>query len=303
MKLQYFTSTCAALLIANGSAMAAPELRPMCTGTYTIYSGTIEGQSGSQTHFIQNKRSQGKGTLDVRKCGREMVLDSEFELLLNQSILNDAEYHGELNMGGVTREFTFTSVNPRKMTGIMQAGDGELSLKRGLELVYQSGSAPDLQGCSDDSAPPGPNRKTSVAETQIASAFNSIGLNPDTANGYSFDDYVWQATSDGETAWVSFQLGSSGSIIPVKSEISLEEICSGEAGKLDVARQILSFKIFRLEDSTHVFAQLIDLETGKILQQQEGVEDSTSDSAVKSAGLKALKSMTALPTRMSDGKL
>lgn len=293
----------ALVLLSLSEAAAAPGFLPMCEGTYEIYSGTITAQAEGQTSMIQSPRPQGRGTLKVSQCGRQMNLTSDFELLLDQSMLEDARYHGQLDMGGVAREFTFDVVHPRLMTGKMEAAGQGLALSRGLKLVYLSGQAPDMKGCQDDPAEAALQSALSSPASAVVDAMQAHGLKPPANSSLSPGDYIWRTSDTDGSAKLAFLIGESGAIVPARrTPVTLEEICSGEAEKIDTPRRVLDFKIFTLDDSSHVFVRVIDLQTGRILEQREGVVSRTGSKAIGEAAASAMTELGSMPKVMSNGK-
>ncbi|WP_289069566.1 hypothetical protein [uncultured Aliiroseovarius sp.] len=126
--------------------------------------------------------------------------------------------------------------------------------------------------------------------TEARGFVSARGLAPPSPD-FASQDY-FRTSKDGEDLFeahggssfrIVFLLGSDNAILPAtRAATRFREICNAEDGTLDPPRRLLTFKINEVENphGFDVFAQIVDIETGKILAQRESEVTGTDDAAL-----------------------
>lgn len=88
---------------------------------------------------------------------------------------------------------------------------------------------------------------------------------------------------NGSTLHLGILPGSDNAILPaIRTATRFREICRAKEGKLDPPRRPLDFKIYEVENphGFNAFAQIIDIETGKSIDQRESKVVGLDDAAL-----------------------
>ncbi|MCS4503932.1 hypothetical protein NYO91_07565 [Arhodomonas aquaeolei] len=114
----------------------------------------------------------------------------------------------------------------------------------------------------------------------VASALTAVGAATDPG---AFGDYLWSEVKQG-SRHVSMWLTADRQ--PRRAARSMPDPCDVAPGSLEGARYLLDFEIYRLGgDGTHMaVARVVDVETGRILQQRMGEGGRGRDGAVAAVG-------------------
>ncbi|MCZ0814331.1 hypothetical protein N5A93_19100, partial [Roseovarius sp. EGI FJ00037] len=182
----------------------------------------------------------------------------------------------KLTGGGATRIFNFSALTPRRIDSWMVATGGGLTVQRGMKLTLETGTKGQPTSCVFDR-----EQQDFSTENAAARAFlTEQGMSPPSTE-FSPKDYfraaetehqVANQTRAGRTRHIRFLLGSGNSVLPAaRGKTLFQELCGADPGDLDPPRRLLNFKYYPVEnpDGYDVFAQIIDIETGKILAQAE----------------------------------
>jgi hypothetical protein len=263
------------------SALAAPVL--LCDGTYIASQRWL---SSMKTGVFQGGRPLGPVTIRVRECGDAITLTAQgTTIALRRSLAGSATYIGTHQTRGPRLEFTLTAQTPRTIGGTMVASDGQLGLKRTLALMLKKGEAADMTACAHeaaqfDAATPGPD------PAALTGLFKAQNLQP--APGFSLSDYIRSTSVTArDITHMSIYMGADGTILPRVSDAALQQaICTGKPGRYAPPAYVINFKLTTVRSSrtdSFAYMQVIDIETGKILEQQEGISEGEGTPAVTAA--------------------
>lgn len=259
-------------------AMAAPnggfaETLP-CQGRYHVVSGSVTLAADGGVHVLTRRRNEGTVDLTYQGCDRILMAGGGIRMDLVRSATSG--WTARLDGGGATRVFNFSTLTPRQIDSWMVAMGGGLSAERGMKLTLETGTSGQPTSCIFDS-----DRQDFSTENAAARFFLAErGLTPPSSE-FSPDDYFRateaerQVANDsraGSTRQIRFLLGSNNRVLPsTREKTQFQEFCHADPGDLDPPSLWLNFKYFPMEspDGYDVFAQIIDIETGKILAQAE----------------------------------
>lgn len=295
------------LVGTSGSATAENSFRNgACNGTYTLHSAGAVGTAGPMTIPVGKPVLTG-AQIELGQCGRELVLTADgVTAVLYQEVMNDRIYSGSLDMGdGAKRRLTLTVGDDRNLRGSLVATDGHAQVTRPLWVMLTKPSETRFEGCVDDDEELSAPRGLSHEATVVLNHLSSLGFVP--AESLQFEDYVAMKSPDAQSTHVSLRISREGAVLP-RPEIAAEQMddasayCIGDE-RLDPARQVLDFKVAYADEDPFVFARIIDIETGKILQQVEGKPAKAGEGALQSAVEDAWLKLSPPLTQMTDGVL
>ena len=275
------------LALAGDPALAGKTTLP-CQGSYQAMSGTVTLAAGGVV-VLPRKRKEGIVHLTYESCDRVTLNGSGARMTLVRDGTGGG-WTGRMTGGGATRVFQFQALTPRRLTSHMVAVGGGLTVQRGMELTLQTGTENQPTDCVFDTDSKDFSLMDGAAEAFMAAR----GLTPPTPD-FSRRDYfraretshdVVQESRKGSVQHVSFLLGRDNAILPsTRGKTRFREACRSNKGELDPPRRMLNFKIHELAPPQRfdVFAQLIDIETGKILNQSEAIVEGTGEAALATA--------------------
>lgn len=275
-------------LVALGSPAFAQA--PPCDGVYEFFSGknTIKVAPGNSMHdaervaraynnregllaaIIPNPRSEGLHEVKVSQCGRQFVLTQGGKrMVFLQSVMDDSLYVAQ-DIGTEKAELTVRVVDHKFMVGEVAGESHGYKFRFPLVMEPREIAPPDMKGC-DDARQPDEEEGTQTTGAQgLTGALALQGKAP--APGYGLSDYVLASTAaDGsQKTWLN--LSMEGKILPAEPPTpDMVRICTTDGRSLiDPPRYRLNFKQKAVEDGIYVFVQVIEIETGKILEQREG---------------------------------
>jgi hypothetical protein len=243
----------------------------------------------------------------VAQCGREMIVTADgISAVLYQEVMDPRSYSGSIEMGdGAARVLTLRVGDDRNLRGAMVASDGNMSVTRPLWFMLTAPSETRFEGCTDDSEGPLSPQGMSAEAAAVVNQLSNMGLSP--AEGLEFADYVTTSNPDAQSARVSLRLSLDNAILP-RPEVAAEQMddesayCLGDE-RLDPTRQILEIKVEYADDDPFVFVRFIDVETGKILSQAEGVPNIAGEGALQSAITDGWQKLAPAVGQMTDGVL
>ncbi len=260
-----------------------------CQGRYQAISGDVIMSGGGMVQVDPRNRNEGTVDLTYDGCDR-IVIDGQG---MRMPILRSATsgWTGTLTGGGATRVFRFTALTPRRIDSWMEAFGGGLTVQRGMKLTLVKATEHQPVNCIFDA-----DRKAFARENAAARAFMAgRGLTPPTAD-FAPRDFFRAAEIEANVAdpsraassrHIRFLLGSGNAILPAtRAKTRFREVCRAEEGTLDPPRRLLDFQIGLLDNPprAEVFAQIVDIETGRILAKRRG-EAHGSDSAAIAAAM------------------
>ncbi|SMH39949.1 hypothetical protein [Maritimibacter sp. HL-12] len=272
-----------ALLATSAQAQTLP-----CQGRYNVVSGTVTLAAPGGVVVLTRTRNEGMVDLTYEGCDRIAMVGQGVRMDLVRSATSG--WTATLTGGGATRVFNFAALTPRLIDSWMVATGGGMTAQRGMKLTLVSGTEGQPMDCIFDG-----ERQDFSLENSAAQAFLAgRSLTPPSAE-FGLSDYyranetdhdVATESREGSTRHISFLLGTGNAILPGTREATrFREVCRAEDGDLDPPRRLLNFKIHPLEDPDGyaVFAQVIDLQSGKILAQAESEVTGRDDAALSRA--------------------
>lgn len=266
------TSGIAAIIALVVSGVAAEPLP--CQGRYNVVSGDVTMSSGGFVHIDPRNRNEGNVDLIYDGCDRIRMEGQGTRMDLVRSATSG--WSATLTGGGATRVFKFNALTPRLIDSWMDGFGGGIMVQRGMKLTLVNGTEGQPVDCIFDG-----ERQDFSRENVAAQAFLAVrGLTPPSSD-FTPRDYFRAAEVEadvvtesrkGSTLQIRFLLGTGNAILPAtRAAARFREICQAEKGELDPPRRMLNFKIHEVENphGFDVFAQIIDLETGRIIAQRE----------------------------------
>ncbi|WP_076535608.1 hypothetical protein [Roseovarius nanhaiticus] len=303
---------------------------PPCEGTYEYFSGksfanvapgnalpdagriaqAYNNREGWVGQIIRKPQSEGLFEVEVNQCGREFVISQGGKsMVFLQSATNGTTYVAQ-NIDIEGGELTMRVLGHKNFVGKIEGVTHGFKYTFPVAMEPRDTSMPDLEGCHDDAVASSDTFAHEKTATRGFLAARGMTPRAEFAPGDYFrvletDRDLAGASRDGSTRHIRFRMGRNNAILP---EIGMREICLAEPGKLDPPRRLLSFKIFRVEkpDGYLVFAQEIDIETGKILGQAEGESIGREAAALQAAMTDAATALEANGTvigHLSDGMM
>lgn len=233
----------------NGTDRPSPELttyspKQGTTGTtVTIEGSHFSSTASNNTVFFDQETitptSASSSQLKVEVPGALQPRSSAYQL------------HVSVQNSGDTRSVPFTVTKSKNPETTVSADKARQSLKAVME---NRGYAPaDLQS------------KISAGESQAESNLSLL-------------DYIESEVNDSGVRMVRLPIGPDGNIIPSGAwRDSNSNFCLNRIRNMKGAVKILNFKLNHLADGYDVFAQYIDVETGKIEEQREGQDADLQD--------------------------
>lgn len=272
-----------ALAVSSASAEPLP-----CQGRYEAISGDVTMSSGGTV--IVDPRNRSEGTVDFIYDGCDRIRMEGQGARMDIVRSATSGWTGTLTGGGATRIYKFNALTPRVVDSWMDAFGGGIKVQRGMNLRLVKATEGQPVDCIFDG-----DRQNFQRENAAARAFMTArGLTPpstdfDLRDYFRAADVEHDAVSDsrqGSTLHLRFLLGSDNAILPAtRTATRFREICRAEEGELDPPRRLLNFKIHEVENphGFNVFAQIIDIDTGKIIAQRESEAVGLDDAALADA--------------------
>lgn len=295
-----------ALLATSAQAQTLP-----CQGRYNVVSGTVTLTAPGGVVVLTRTRNEGMVDLTYEGCDRIAMVGQGVRMDLVRSATSG--WTATLTGGGATRVFNFAALTPRLIDSWMVATGGGLMAQRGMKLALVSGTEGQPTDCIFDG-----ERQDFSLENSAAQAFLAErGLAPPSPE-FALSDYfrstelehdVVTESRKGSTRHISFLLGTGNAILPATRKATrFREICRAEDGELDPPRRLLNFKIHPVENPNgfKVFAQVIDLQTGKILGQAQSEVTGRDEGSLSRAMTNAAGKLEAGGTKigpLSDGRV
>ncbi|MGC9369357.1 MAG: hypothetical protein ACP5DX_07470 [Paracoccaceae bacterium] len=293
-----------------GPTAGAGQTTLPCQGTYQAISGSVTLAAGGVV-VLNRKRNEGPVHLTYQGCDRIEMTGGGARMTLVRNG-SGGGWTGRMTGRGATRVFRFDALTPRLVTSQMVAVGGGLTVQRGMELTLQQGTENQPTDCIFDA-----ERKDFSLMNGAAEAFMAArGLAPPSAD-FSMRDYfraretahrVAQDSRKGTGRHVSFLLGTGNAILPAtRGKTRFGQLCRAGKGALDPPQRMLNFKIFEQSPPQRfqVFAQVIDLQSGKILSQSEAVVEGGGEATLAAAMGQAAAKLEGMGVRigaLSDGR-
>lgn len=256
-----------------------------CQGRYRVVSGSVTLAAAGGVHVLTRKRDEGTVDLTYQGCDRIVMAGGGMRMDLIRSATSG--WTAKLAGGGATRVFNFSVLTPRRIDSSMVATGGGLTAQRGMKLTLETGTKGQPTSCIFDG-----DRQDFSTENAAARAFlTERGMTPPSSE-FSPKDYFRAAEKEhqvvnparaGSTRHIRFLLGSGNTVLPAaRGKTLFRELCGANPGDLDPPRRLLNFKYYPVEnpDGYDIFAQIIDIETGKILAQAESQVVGRGDAAL-----------------------
>lgn len=241
---------------------------------------------------------QHTGVLGVSQCASDLVFQVPGKPTLHLTRTPDGDaYLGTTRTDGCTTHWRLEPGTTRMTGGYRgQCPGGALSAKVVMTRVgpaesapqpadTRSGTATPPESVPDDWMPETGDQDrlslTSAVDAVEDAILESAGASPrsDALNGY-----VWPKVEDGSTRILMWLTADHA---PRLHHDLLPEPCDAAPGSLEPANYLLSIKVLRPDYRDYmVFAQLIDVTTGKILRQTEsagGADDAGMQAAIDTA--------------------
>lgn len=234
------------------------------------------------------RRNEGIVDLTYDGCDRIAVEGQGMRMPITRSATSG--WSGGVTGGGATRFFRFNALTPRLIDSWMDAFGGGMTVQRGMKLTLVKGTEHQPVDCIFDGERQDFSRENAAARTFLAAR----GLAPPSSD-FALRDYFRAAemgnrtqteSRKGSARHIHFLLGNGNRILPAtRAAARFREICRAEKGALDPPRRLLNFKITEVEnpDGFDVFAQVIVIETSKIVAQRESDVTGTDDAALAAA--------------------
>ena len=131
--------TILSLLAISISNTTQTEIIIPCDGTYATSQKWLADIVGTA---IQGACSLGSIELKTLKCGNTITISADGMNVSLDRISSDSNTFKGNHKGTPNLEFTLNAKTPQHISGRMIASDGQLTLKRPLAVILQSGSAP-----------------------------------------------------------------------------------------------------------------------------------------------------------------
>lgn len=271
----------AALALTISTAAAEPL---PCQGRYSAVSGNVIMSASGIVHVEPRNRNEGTVDLTYDGCDRIAIAGQGMRMNIVRSATSG--WSGTLTGGGATRVFRFNALTPRLIDSWMDAFGGGMKVQRGMKLTLVKGTEHQPDDCIFDG-----ERHDFTRENTAARGFMAArGLIPPSSD-FAPQDY-FRTSKVGEDPFeahggssfrIRFLLGSDNHVLPAtRAATRFREVCRAEEGTLDPPRRMLTFKISEVENphGFNVFAQIIDIETGKIIAQRKSDVTGTDDAAL-----------------------
>ncbi|MCQ0093528.1 hypothetical protein [Roseovarius sp. M141] len=317
-----------ALMAITGMADPAKGGAPPCEGTYEYFFGksfvnvapgnalpdagriaqAYNNREGWVGQTIRKPQSEGLFEMEVNQCGREFVISQGGKSMLFVQSANDDTTYVAQDIGIESGSLTMRVIGHKVFVGKLEGVSEGFKYTFPVAMEPRDTVMPNMDACSDSEEAEAPD--FAQENTATRGFLAARGMTPPAE--YAPGDYfraleterdLAGTARDGSTRHIRFRMGRSNAILP---EIGMREICQAGPGKLDPPRRFLNFKIFRVEkpDGYLVFAQEIDIETGKILGQAEGESIGREAAALQAAMTDAATALEASGTvigPLSDG--
>ncbi|GAW37217.1 hypothetical protein RA2_04293 [Roseovarius sp. A-2] len=266
------TATQSLVALALSVSTVASEPLP-CQGRYKAISGDVIMSSAGMVQIDPRNRNEGTVDLIYDGCNR-IVLEAQGQRM---PIVRSATsgWSGTLSGGGAKRIYKFNALTPRHIDSWMDAFGGGMMVQRGMKLTLVKATEHQPVECIFDGDRHDFSRENSAARSFLAAR----GLTPPSTD-FTLSDYFRASqlatdfideTRNTSSLHLRFLLGSGDVILPAtRAATRFREISRAEEGTLDPPRRMLDFTIFELKNpaGVEVFAQIVDIETGKILAKR-----------------------------------
>lgn len=268
------------------SAVAAEPLP--CQGRYQAISGDVTMSANGIVQIDPRKRNEGTVDLIYDGCDRIIIDGQGMRMPIVRSATSG--WSGTLTGGGATRIFKFTALTSRQIDSWMDAFGGGMTVQRGMKLTLVNATEQQPVDCIFDGERQNFSRENAAAQAFLAAR----GLTPPSPN-FTPRDYFHAAIVETDlidearntsSLHLRFLLGSGNAILPFsRGATRFQEVCRAEDGTLDPPCRMLSFEIHELDNPprVEVFAQIVDIETGKIIAKRQSEVAGTDDAALAAA--------------------
>lgn len=275
-----------------------------CNGTYEASQKWL----ASLGYTIQGKKDLKPTEVKVLECGNTLEISQHGKTIsLKRTTANSNTFKGEIK-GLPTINLNLEAVSAQHMKGLMIASDGELTLKRPVAMILESGTTPNIESCEVRS----PARPMHTNTLALAIVLTQDGIFP--SKGRSYQDYIHEGKSnptyverhEGSKTYdlhdshsVSFYIDDKGAILPKMSDQRLlKGVCSPKEKRLALADKLINIKIIQYGRQIDVFLQINNM-NGKITKQYTGIMNGEGvrriSQTIKKAWIKAnipIKSMS-----------
>ncbi|WP_458791240.1 hypothetical protein [Yoonia sp. MH D7] len=296
--------------LALSVSIATAEPLP-CQGRYQAISGDVIMSASGIVQVDPRNRNEGTVDLTYDGCDRILIEGQGMRMPIIRSATSG--WSGTLTGGGATRIFKFNALTSRQIDSWMDAFGGGMTVQRGMKLALVEATEHQPVDCIFDGERQDFTRENTAAQTFLAAR----GLTPPTPD-FTPSDYfrattlttdLIDETRNTSSLHLRFLLGNSNAILPASRVATLfREVCQAEEGTLDPPRRMLDFKINELTNPARieVFAQVVDIETGKIIAKRRAEIAGTDDAALAAAmqdGAAQLAEDGVTVGPLSDGKI
>ena len=258
--MKYITMLGLLTILMSNTAQA--EIVIPCDGTYASSQAWLADIGGTA---IQGSRSLGSIKLKVRACGNTITISADGMNVSLGRISSDSNTFKGKHKGTPNLEFTLNAKTPQHISGRMIASDGQLTLKRPLAVILQSGSAPKLENCEAATVP------TDLRQyaLSVIDLFKYLALSP--KSGFGYEDYIHDdSNTEKRQSSVYFYIDHSQSVLAKLEREQGFVSCSTPAVKdfLVLPKIKAKFNILPQGDSMSFQLQIIDVSSEfKILQE------------------------------------
>jgi len=269
-----------------------------CNGSGRLFTTDVSGQSRGVYSTIPGSATSDAVTVEVVECGRAIrvwVPSQGRTLHLVQATLDDFQYTDTLEIQGFNATFSMFRSTPHRLQGTYTVNTRDADLYAEVTIEVTDAQAPNMAGCADDPEPEFTPRGISMSHAALADALTSTGRTLPAESNYG--DYI-SAEPDAAsgTQIVYVRLGANGDILPSTTPArSIADICAGRANTTEPPVEFLRFKVFTFERTTAVFVQRVEIDTGRIIEQREGIASGENQSSAKIAMLFAMSELTVKP--------
>lgn len=316
--------------VVAAAVMAGPADAngPPCEGTYEYFSGksfvevapgnalpkagriaqAYNNREGWVGLVIRKPQSEGLVALEVNQYGREFIISQDGKRMPFLQSGQDHSLYVAQDIGTDEAKLTMRVIGHKVFVGKVHGVSHGFEFTLPVAMEPRDTRMPDLEGCDPDD---GAQATQLGTENDAARGFLAArGMTPpadfvpsDYFQAFEQVHEMSDPARAGSTRHIRFRMGRGNTLLP---EIGMAEICRAGADKLDPPARLLNFKLHPVEnpDGYLVFAQEIDIETGKILFQAEGESVGRGTPALQDAMVDAATAMEATGTEigpLSDG--
>lgn len=264
------------VLACSIQALHAAPITP-CNGNYEASQKWLAALGGPT---IQGGRSLGTVQIKVLDCGNKINLSADgLSIQLSRSPANSNTFKGS-RAGTPNLDFTLEATTAHHIKGKMIASDGELTLKRPLAIILQSGSAPKFDSCSQNDKNPKDLNQDALSLIKL---FEQLKLSP--ADNFEYADYMHINTwEDKKKSSITLYLDAKNRMLPIIKKKNLNQAsCSGNK-KQRFSRPVTKITFITQRQAEKVELTLKISQTSnpsKILQEQKSqISQSTVDTTI-----------------------